>query len=307
MSSKDHLPCSYRSPVSPSPSITRSLSQHLNRSLSAIRLRPLSYYTLPELEISNLSIDLPTHFDHDYVDLESDASECSDWDEDREGVVTEDQPTDIGTIPEGDGTEENFTPPPPLRHASSRLQWRTVPPRKPVPLSRSKTTLNGSQTHLSRHKSIRRLTSTEDPNLVTWKGDDDPLNPLNWSKRKKWLSTILVSSFTFISPIASTMVAPALEDIADEFGISTSIEKVLIMSIFLLAYAVGPFVIGPLSEVFGRVVVLQSANMVFLLFNFVCGFAKTKEQMMAFRFLSGLGGSAPQAVWQSPFPTNVRH
>lgn len=68
------------------------------------------------------------------------------------------------------------------------------------------------------------------------------------------------------------------------------------MSIFLLAYALGPFVIGPLSEMYGRVVVLQSANMFYLVFNTICGFSQTREQMLAFRFLSGLGGSAPQAV-----------
>ena len=58
----------------------------------------------------------------------------------------------------------------------------------------------------------------------------------------------------------------------------------------------GPFLLAPLSEMFGRVVVLQSANMFYLIFNTVCGFSKTKEQMLVFRFLSGLGGSAPQAV-----------
>lgn len=41
---------------------------------------------------------------------------------------------------------------------------------------------------------------------------------------------------------------------------------------------------------------MQCANLIFLLFNTVCGFAKTKQQMMAFRFLSGIGGSAPQAI-----------
>lgn len=33
------------------------------------------------------------------------------------------------------------------------------------------------------------------------------------------------------------MVAPALDDIADQFNITTSVEKILVMSIFLLAYA----------------------------------------------------------------------
>jgi MFS family permease len=92
------------------------------------------------------------------------------------------------------------------------------------------------------------------------------------------------------------MVAPALPEIADEFNIKSQIEQYLVMSIFLLAYALGPFILAPLSEMYGRVVVLQSANMVYLLFNTVCGFATTKEQILAFRFLSGLGGAAPQAV-----------
>ncbi|KAG5761438.1 hypothetical protein H9Q72_010467 [Fusarium xylarioides] len=140
------------------------------------------------------------------------------------------------------------------------------------------------------------LPEDEDPNLVTWGGPDDPSNPHNWTKRKKWLSTILVSCFTFISPVSSTMLAPALPDLAKEFKISSEFETYLLMSIFLLAYAIGPFLLAPLSEMFGRVVVLQSANMFYLIFSTVFGFSKTKEQMLVFRFLSGLGGSAPQAL-----------
>ncbi|KAL9035377.1 MAG: hypothetical protein Q9180_004895 [Flavoplaca navasiana] len=97
-------------------------------------------------------------------------------------------------------------------------------------------------------------------------------------------------------PLALPPTPYPLHNIADEFDIQSDVEEFLVMTIFLLAYAVGPFLWGPLSEVFGRVKVLQSANMVFLLFNTVCGFAKTKQQMMAFRFLSGIGASAPQAV-----------
>ncbi|KAJ4128959.1 hypothetical protein NW768_007484 [Fusarium equiseti] len=135
-----------------------------------------------------------------------------------------------------------------------------------------------------------------DPNLVTWDSPQDPSNPHNWTKRKKWVSTILVSCFTFISPVSSTMLAPALPNLANEFNISSDFETYLLMSIFLLAYAIGPFLLAPLSEMFGRVVVLQSANMFYLVFNTVCGFSQTKQQMLIFRFLSGLGGSAPQAL-----------
>lgn len=91
------------------------------------------------------------------------------------------------------------------------------------------------------------------------------------------------------------MLAPALPDLAERFNTS-GLETYLIMSIFLLAYAIGPFILAPLSEMYGRVVVLQAANMLFLIFNTICGFSQTKGQIMAFRFLSGLGGAAPQAV-----------
>ncbi|KAF2267738.1 MFS multidrug transporter-like protein [Lojkania enalia] len=132
--------------------------------------------------------------------------------------------------------------------------------------------------------------------VISWDGPKDPANPLNWSWKRKWIVTILVSMFTFISPFSSTMVTPALEEIGDRFDIRKGFMQQLVMSIFLLGYAQGPFVLAPLSEIFGRVTVLQYANLIYLAFNTACGFAQTKDQMLLFRFLSGIGGSAPQAL-----------
>ncbi|KAF2488977.1 MFS general substrate transporter [Lophium mytilinum] len=83
---------------------------------------------------------------------------------------------------------------------------------------------------------------------------------------------------------------------AREFHITNVVESQLILSIFILAYAVGPLFLGPLSEVYGRVRVLQLANLFYLAWNLGCGFAQNSGQMLAFRFLSGLGGSAPLAI-----------
>ncbi|KAF3359950.1 hypothetical protein VdG1_01640 [Verticillium dahliae VDG1] len=68
------------------------------------------------------------------------------------------------------------------------------------------------------------------------------------------------------------------------------------MSIFVLAYALGPLAWGPLSELYGRIIVLQLTNLFYMFFNLGCGLAQTKGQMIAFRFLAGLGGSAPLAI-----------
>ena len=92
------------------------------------------------------------------------------------------------------------------------------------------------------------------------------------------------------------MVAPALTSIAREFGITNEVESQLVLSVFVLAYAIGPLILGPCSEIYGRVPVLQFANLEYLIFNIACGASRNKGEMVVFRFLAGLGGSAPLAV-----------
>lgn len=135
-----------------------------------------------------------------------------------------------------------------------------------------------------------------DPTVVDWESPDDPENPKNWSMKKKWAATFIVSVFTFISPVSSSMVAPALDRLSEDLGIHNQVESALALSIFLLAYAIGPLFLGPLSEVYGRVRVIQFANLFFLAWNTGCGFAQSPGQLFAFRFLAGLGGSAPLAI-----------
>jgi hypothetical protein len=85
--------------------------------------------------------------------------------------------------------------------------------------------------------------------LISWDSDDDPANPKNWSDSRKWIETIIVSLFTFIAPVSSSMIAPALNTISAELSITEETERALVLSIFVLGYAMGPLVLGPLSEV----------------------------------------------------------
>ncbi len=72
------------------------------------------------------------------------------------------------------------------------------------------------------------------------------------------------------------MVAPALTTISKDLGITNSVESSLTLSMFVLAYAVGPLFLGPMSEIYGRVPVLQIANLFYLVFNIGCGVSQTK-------------------------------
>ncbi|KAF3072423.1 Efflux pump vrtL [Trichoderma lentiforme] len=136
----------------------------------------------------------------------------------------------------------------------------------------------------------------DDPNLIKWNGPDDPENPKNWTHKRKWAAVFCVSCFTLLSPVASSMVAPGLPQISRDLHITEEIESALVLSIFVAAYAVGPLIWGPLSELYGRAIILQLSNLFFLFFNLGCGLAKTSAQMFVFRFLAGIGGSAPLAI-----------
>ncbi|THU87858.1 MFS polyamine transporter [Dendrothele bispora CBS 962.96] len=132
--------------------------------------------------------------------------------------------------------------------------------------------------------------------IVDWDGPQDHENPKMWTFREKWAATAIVSMFNFISPISSSMVAPTTDTIAQQFGVTSTVQTAMITSIFVLAYAFGPLLLGPLSEIFGRSRIIQGANAFYLLWNLVCSFAQSETQLIVFRFLAGLGSSAPLAV-----------
>lgn len=92
------------------------------------------------------------------------------------------------------------------------------------------------------------------------------------------------------------MVAPGLTAIGADLNITSSFQQALVLSIFVAAYALGPLLWGPLSELYGRVIIIQVSNAWFLLFNLGCALARSRDQMIAFRFLAGIGGSAPLAI-----------
>lgn len=135
----------------------------------------------------------------------------------------------------------------------------------------------------------------EDHFLVTFEESYDAENPMNWSRSRKWAVTDVLSATGFNRIMVSTIMAPALGTIAEELHMNRA-ESVMALSIYLLATAFGPLFIGPLSEMYGRKPVLHASNFWFLIWNILCGFANTKELLIAARFMAGLGASAIYAL-----------
>ncbi|KAG0128968.1 major facilitator superfamily domain-containing protein [Tuber indicum] len=135
-----------------------------------------------------------------------------------------------------------------------------------------------------------------DKELVTWDGPEDPENPRNFPTVKKWRITLVIGMYTFVSPFASSVAAPAAQEYAAEFGITSPTIASMTVSIFLIGFALGPLFMAPLSELFGRVIVIRVTTVLFLIFSIACALANSTAQMMVFRLLSGLAGSAPLAL-----------
>ncbi|GKU22821.1 polyamine transporter 3 [Fusarium langsethiae] len=138
--------------------------------------------------------------------------------------------------------------------------------------------------------------SALDAQLVIWTSQDDPENPKNWPQVRKWRATVSVSAFVLMNTLSSTIIAPALPYIAETLNVTNSAEQILLLSIFVLGFAFGPFIACPLSEIHGRSRTIQSWNFLYLVFNTVCGPVNSKAAMFVLRFLAGFFCSASQGI-----------
>ncbi|OBT63065.1 hypothetical protein VE03_07439 [Pseudogymnoascus sp. 23342-1-I1] len=131
-----------------------------------------------------------------------------------------------------------------------------------------------------------------DPNIVGWDGPDDPENPMNWPRWKRAGNVTLVSMLTFVAPLASSMFAPGVPYLMDEFNSTSKTLASFVVSVYILGFGVGPLFLAPLSEIYGRVPVYHITNALFVIFNVACALATDLNMLIGFRFLAGVAGSA---------------
>ena len=135
-----------------------------------------------------------------------------------------------------------------------------------------------------------------DPELVTWSGPDDPENPRNWKSSRKWNSCAVAAWYTLLGPFSSTMLSPAVSYISEDFDNTNSVLSSLMVSIFILAWALFSPLIAPLSEMYGRKPVMDISMWVLMCFNIGCALSQNTAQMCVFRLLAGIGACAPISI-----------
>ncbi|KAL8663136.1 MAG: hypothetical protein Q9168_008147, partial [Polycauliona sp. 1 TL-2023] len=126
---------------------------------------------------------------------------------------------------------------------------------------------------------------------VDWE-PNDPDNPRNWKTAYKGWLTFQLGMLALASSLGSSIIAPANTAISKYAHISPEVAT-LSLSLYVLGFAFGPLLWGPVGEVWGRKISLIPAMFCLGLFSIGTATSKTAASILITRFFGGLFGSAP--------------
>lgn len=101
--------------------------------------------------------------------------------------------------------------------------------------------------------------------------------------------TALLAALSAIGPLTTDMYLPSLPDIVRLLGATTA-EGQLTISAYLIGFAVGQIVYGPLSDRHGRKPVLLGAVALYCFASLICALSTSIDMLIAARALQALGG-----------------
>ena len=125
--------------------------------------------------------------------------------------------------------------------------------------------------------------------LITF-GDDDGGNPRDWPYRKKMANVALIAGMAILSPLASSMFTPGIDQIAESLNTSR-VSVVACTTGFVIMLGFGPLFLAPLSETFGRRSLYLGCFGMFALLQIPTALAPNIGTLIAMRTLAGFFGS----------------
>lgn len=128
--------------------------------------------------------------------------------------------------------------------------------------------------------------------LVDWYDTDDPENPQNWSFGKKVVVSTQIYLYTLAVYMGSAIYAPSEGGIIEKFGVSQQVAA-LGLSMYVLAYGLGPMLWSPLSELplIGRNPPYMITYAIFVILLVPTSLVDNMPGLVVLRFLLGFFGS----------------
>ena len=128
--------------------------------------------------------------------------------------------------------------------------------------------------------------------LVDFYDTDDPDNPQNWSLRKKFFVQFIICYYTLAVYIGSAIYSPSQTGVIEQFGVSLTASS-LGLSLYVLAYGIGPMLWAPLSEIpiIGRNPPYVATLVIFVILIVPAAVVQNFAGLLVLRFLQGFFGS----------------
>jgi len=106
----------------------------------------------------------------------------------------------------------------------------------------------------------------------------------------------IVAAIMALNPLAMDLMLPALPDVATAFHIDNANRVQAVLSVFLTGFGAGQFIMGPLSDRFGRRPILLGGLIVYGIASLLAIIAPTFETLLLARALQGLGTAAARVI-----------
>ncbi|MCX5570839.1 multidrug effflux MFS transporter [Kaistia nematophila] len=107
--------------------------------------------------------------------------------------------------------------------------------------------------------------------------------------------TVLLAGLAAMAPISTDIALPAYGATAEALG-TTQAAVAVSLSLFMIGYALGPLLHGPLSERFGRRPVLVAGLLVYLASSAICALTPTLSVLLAGRLVQGFAASSASVL-----------
>ena len=107
---------------------------------------------------------------------------------------------------------------------------------------------------------------------------------------------IVIASIMALNPLAMDIMLPALPNIAATFDVTSANRPQMVLSIFLVGFGLGQFVMGPLSDRFGRRPILLGGMVVYCAASLLAIAAPSFETLLLARALQGVATSATRVI-----------
>ena len=133
--------------------------------------------------------------------------------------------------------------------------------------------------------------------LVEWYTTDDSANPQNWSNGKRALISIIICLYTFVVYTGSAIYTSSELGVIEKFHVKP-VDASLPLSLYVLAYGMGPMLWAPLSEIpiIGRSPVYAATMALFTILSLPTALVNNFAGLLVLRFLQGFFGSPCLAI-----------